>query len=258
MDDLVDQLIDRLIGKVAGLPQQVPSLIGKPSLANMYSRGASMHPSAPQSATFTSPKGAVPKFGLGSGLVRRSFAARHHGKDEEHQFHYGPVDVDYDELSVPEVANLMNQGWTLLDVRSPDQTARAAVKGSVEVPLFIQKHSSVNDLSPLGLYQEALNFGLGGWWMGSRPMKENHDFVRQVEQVVGKDSPGVILACQSGLRSKQAMKELHVAGYPRMVMLKGGFNKVKPGDLPCVSDEYCDLSLANSGSIAGMLRWRSA
>merc|ERR1712093_609993 len=99
---------------------------------------------------------------------------------------------------------------------------------AVEVPAYVLQ----NDFGPVGLYQEALSFGLGGWWMGGRPMKENHDFVNQVQKKVPKDAKGIIAACQTGLRSKQALKELHAAGYNRLALLKGGLDMVRNHEIP--------------------------
>lgn len=244
MDDLVDQLVDQLVGKVAMPSATLPGIL----------RGA--NPS--QSMLLQHLPRTMPNSFLGSGhgltKGQSSVATKATMWDKDMKFNYQKVDFDYKEISASEVEGLMDKGWTVLDVRNAEQIARAEMKGTVEVPLYVQK----NDLSsPLGLYQEAGAFALGGWWMGGRPMKENHDFVNEVEQQISKQSPGIIVVCQTGMRSKQALKELHLAGFTHLAMLKGGFNSVKRGELPCVDDEVCDLDLANSGALAGMLHWRT-
>jgi len=171
-------------------------------------------------------------------------------KDPEHQFHYKQLDFKYEEVPPAEVQQLIDQGWVLLDVREPTQVERAAIRGADQVPLYVLK----NDFSPYGIYQEMASFGMGGWWMGGRPMKENHNFVREVESKIGKGAPGIIAVCQSGLRSKQALKELHLAGYPRLALVKGGLNRVRHNELPC-EVEGCRLDLAGSGNVAGALQW---
>merc|ERR1719321_973333 len=173
-------------------------------------------------------------------------------KEPEHTFHYGPVDFDYEEVPPTQVAELQAKGWVLLDVREEAQFERAAIRDADHVPLYVLK----NDKSLWGLYQESLAWGLGGWWMGGRPMKENKDFVQEVQKKIGKQAPGIIAVCQSGLRSKQALKELHFAGYPNLKMVKGGLNMVRHNELPC-EEEGCRLDLAGSGNVAGMLAWHS-
>jgi len=190
---------------------------------------------------------------VGPARTRGAVATRAHWTDKENNFHYGHVDVAYDELPAEDVEQMRNNGWIILDVRHPEQVEKAAIDGAVEVPLYVVK----NDMkSPMGIYQEMVSFGLGGWWMGGRPMKENQDFVKQVQQKLGRGNKGIIVVCQTGLRSKQAVKELHLAGYPKLALLKGGLNTVRHNELPC-AEEGCRLDLAGSGNVAGMLGWHA-
>lgn len=250
MDDLVDHLVDRLFGTVA-----TPALPGAARVRGPIPRAL---PRIPHGTALANPmKISWTQSGLGCDIdprTQRPVVAKGHFTDCELKFHYEPVKFDYKDIKAKDIAQLVNEGWTLLDVRAPEQIARAQVKGAVEVPLYVLK----NDFGPLGIYQELSAFSMGGWWNGGRPMKENWDFVKQVKEKISPLSPGIIVACQTGLRSKQAMKELHLAGYPRLASLEGGFHKVKRGDLECADDEECELSLANSGNVAGMLGWKSS
>merc|ERR1719321_448987 len=180
--------------------------------------------------------------------TRGAVVPRGHWADKDNIFTYEDVKFPYETVKPSEVMDKLKQGWTILDVRQPEQIERAQIHDAVEVPIYVTK----NDMSPIGIYQEAVSFGLGGWWMGGRPMKENDDFVSQVQKNVGKSAPGIIAVCQSGLRSKQALKELHMAGYPHLALVKGGLNAVRHNELPC-AEEGCRLDLAGSGNIAGML-----
>lgn len=157
----------------------------------------------------------------------------------------------YDELNAGEVNQKMKEGWTVLDVRNEEQVERAAVKGAVHVPLFVTQ----DDKSPYGLYREALVFGLGGWWMGARPTVENPDFLNQVKKMIPENGPGVVVICQSGLRSRQAVQVMHNAGYQNLALLEEGLNNVKKDALPTVP-EGANLRTAGAGSIAGKLGWR--
>lgn len=217
-------------------------------------------PYMPRGAKSVSPS--APKLGLRSvlGLPRRSLGAVMVPQAEatpESTFTYADVPFQYDEVKASEVQEMMQKGWILLDVRPPEQTARGRVDFSTQVPLFVLKE----DMSPYGLYQEAVAFGLGGWWMGGRPMKENANFVKQVMEKASKDSPGIIAICQTGLRSGQALKELHLAGYTRLALVPGGFDRVKPGELcdedSCILPKGANIRLAGSGNVAGILGWKA-
>jgi rhodanese-related sulfurtransferase len=241
------ELENTVLGKTGHLTKpNIPSAV--------LSKGAPSLMKPPHSSKSTP---LSPKFGLGSGsglATSRGAVAPKGVFDKDLKFTYTPVDFPHEEIKVSDVAQMVQDGWVLIDVRQPEQVARGEVQGAEEVPLYVLK----NDFSPLGLYQEAAAFGLGGWWMGGRPMKENPDFVPQALQKINKNAPGVILFCQSGLRSEQALKELYLAGYQgKLALIKGGLEHVKPGDLPCVDDEYCDLAMAGSGNLAGMLHWKA-
>eukprot|EP00746_Dinoflagellata_sp_MGD_P155045 gnl/MRDRNA2_/MRDRNA2_85172_c0_seq1.p1 gnl/MRDRNA2_/MRDRNA2_85172_c0~~gnl/MRDRNA2_/MRDRNA2_85172_c0_seq1.p1 ORF type:complete len:280 (-),score=57.35 gnl/MRDRNA2_/MRDRNA2_85172_c0_seq1:342-1181(-) len=257
-DTLMDRLVDRsfakgeteldntVLGKgtmrmAASSAAKVPILtkpLGNTRSANTFSpqlpqiRGAAFIPSALKN--------------------RGAIISRGHWADKEVSFNYKDIKFQYETIKPSEVMDMLKQGWTLLDVRQPEQVERAEIHGAVEVPLFVLKDDFS---SPIGIYQEMVAFGLGGWWMGGRPMKENKNFVRAVEHRIGKNAK-ILAVCQSGLRSKQALKELHLAGFKNLALVKGGLNAVRNNEIPC-EEEGCRLDLAGSGSLAGMLGWHA-
>jgi rhodanese-related sulfurtransferase len=180
---------------------------------------------------------------------RGAVVPRGHFANKDLTFNYKNINFPYEEVQPEDVRKMLKEGWIILDVREELQVERAKMQGAVEVPLYVLK----NEMSPMGIYQEMISFGLGGWWMGGRPMKENHDFVSQVERRLNKNSK-ILAVCQGGLRAKQALKELHLAGFKNLAMVKGGLKMVRNDEIPC-DEEGCRLDLAGSGNVAGMLGW---
>jgi rhodanese-related sulfurtransferase len=98
-----------------------------------------------------------------------------------------------------QTAALMREGWLLLDVRPPGQTARVRVTGAVAVPLFVEDASP--DLA--GVLRRASALAMGGWWLGGTHMAANPRFMAQVLEAVPTDAR-VIVACQKGLRCAES------------------------------------------------------
>lgn len=73
-----------------------------------------------------------------------------------------------------------DEGWTILDVRPPNETRKVHVADSVEVPLFVPDTS----LDPSSLLKQMSAFGLGGWWLGGTHMKANNGFLADVQAKV--------------------------------------------------------------------------
>jgi len=263
VDTFVDRLLDRsfangdteldntVLGKGAmrmATPSaaKVPSLakpLGSTRSANTFAqqlpqiRGAAFIPSAVQKS-----RGAV--------------VPQAHWTEKEISFNYENIQFPYEEVKPSEVMQMLKEGWILLDVRQQEQVERAQIHSAVEVPLYVLKDDMQ---SPMGIYQEMVAFGLGGWWMGGRPMKENQNFVRAVWRRLGKNAKRnakILVVCQTGLRSKQALKELHLAGFQNLALVKGGLNAVRNNEIPC-EEEGCRLDMAGSGSLAGMIGWRA-
>eukprot|EP00747_Dinoflagellata_sp_TGD_P111151 gnl/TRDRNA2_/TRDRNA2_171148_c0_seq1.p1 gnl/TRDRNA2_/TRDRNA2_171148_c0~~gnl/TRDRNA2_/TRDRNA2_171148_c0_seq1.p1 ORF type:complete len:284 (+),score=62.81 gnl/TRDRNA2_/TRDRNA2_171148_c0_seq1:85-936(+) len=246
--DLDDTTLQKSSANIA-LPGASPATMRTQNVHGLVRPQNLRTPTGPQ---FTRPLQRAPLVAKSTGSDEQGKATKKDFLGTEYGFEYGHVDMTYEEIPTSELVKMMNNGWTLLDVRPEEQIERAAVKGAVQVPLFVL----ANDKSPIGIYKEISAFGMGGWWMGGRPMKENSDFVKDVMAKIPKDA-AVIVACQSGLRAKQAMKQLTLAGYTKLAWLIGGYSNIKPGEAP-VEPEGANLRTAGSGNIAGMLGWRSS
>lgn len=79
-----------------------------------------------------------------------------------------------------DVNSMLDDGWTVLDVRPPSETKKVHVKDSVEVPLFVPDTS----LDPSSLLKQMSAFGMGGWWLGGTHMKPNESFLGEVQSKV--------------------------------------------------------------------------
>eukprot|EP00271_Cylindrocystis_brebissonii_P021977 TRINITY_DN819_c0_g3_i1.p1 TRINITY_DN819_c0_g3~~TRINITY_DN819_c0_g3_i1.p1 ORF type:complete len:216 (+),score=20.92 TRINITY_DN819_c0_g3_i1:754-1401(+) len=108
--------------------------------------------------------------------------------------------------SVPvQVANeLCEAGHKYLDVRTPEEFAAGHVEGAVNVP-YMFKH------------------GPG--------MTTNAEFVQQVADIFDK-STELVVGCQSGKRSIQAVGELLAADFTNVTDVGGGFGAWKESGLP--------------------------
>jgi hypothetical protein len=74
----------------------------------------------------------------------------------------------------------VEDGWTVLDVRPPNETRKVHVSASVEVPLFVPDTS----MDPSSLLKQMSAFGMGGWWLGGTHMKPNANFLPDVQSKV--------------------------------------------------------------------------
>lgn len=94
------------------------------------------------------------------------------------------------------VAAINSDGFTLLDIRPVWETEKARVKGSLNVPLFIED----KDNSPLTLLKKWVHFGYIGLWTGQYFTTMNPDFLLRVEEVVPDKDSKLLVACGEGLR----------------------------------------------------------
>lgn len=147
-----------------------------------------------------------------------------------------------------EAGQMLKEGWTLLDVRPPEEIAKAKVEGAVEVPLFVNDP----DRSLGGLVKQATAFGMGGWWLGGSHMILNQSFLGEVQARIPKDAK-VVIGCQKGLRSLTAAEQLGLAGYPKLAWVTGGFDTAAKGDLPVQGGK--DIRLAGIGGLSEALGW---
>lgn len=79
-----------------------------------------------------------------------------------------------------DVKEYMDDGWTVLDVRPPNENRKAHVKDAIEVPLFYPDTS----LDPSSLLKQMSAFGMGGWWLGGTHMVPNDSFLADVQAKV--------------------------------------------------------------------------
>mmetsp|Transcript_13371 Transcript_13371/g.25528 ORF Transcript_13371/g.25528 Transcript_13371/m.25528 type:complete len:265 (+) Transcript_13371:113-907(+) len=154
-------------------------------------------------------------------------------------------------VNAAEVGNLIQNGWTLLDVRPPEEVQKGAVENAVEVPLFVID----DDTSPGGLLKQMSAFGMGGWWLGNKHMKLNTKFMGSVRKGIPTDA-SVIVGCQKGLRSLSACEQLAKSGYQKVAWVTGGFDSAEPGDLPVKEGQ--DIRFAGNGGLSDVVGWTDA
>lgn len=95
-----------------------------------------------------------------------------------------------------EARDLVQQGWTYLDVRSIPEYEQGHPEGAVNIPLL---HMQGGRMAP------------------------NPDFQRVVESAFPKDAK-VVVGCKAGGRSLQAATLMEAAGYTSVVDMRGGFH----------------------------------
>ena len=103
--------------------------------------------------------------------------------------------ADPKRVSPHEAKDLLDQGWTYLDVRTPAEWAAGHPTGAPNVP----------------------------WaFSGAAGMTPNPDFVKQVEALYGKDAK-LVLGCRSGGRSLKAAQALLGAGFTSVIDQRAGW-----------------------------------
>jgi rhodanese-related sulfurtransferase len=109
---------------------------------------------------------------------------------------------------VDEAKQLIDEGWTYLDVRSVPEFAAGHPEGAYNIPL--------------------LHMGPGG-------MQPNSDFLAAVERTFARDAK-LVVGCQSGGRSLRAASALEAAGFTNVVDHRSGFQgshdalgRIEPG-----------------------------
>lgn len=61
------------------------------------------------------------------------------------------------------------------------------------------------------------------------------------------------MACQKGIRSKEAAQQLVSAGYENVAWVEGGLNSSQAGEVPTL--DGTDIRLAGIGGVSKLLRW---
>lgn len=147
-----------------------------------------------------------------------------------------------------DVKQYMEDGWTILDVRPPNENKKAHVKDSVEVPLFYPDTS----LDPSSLLKQMSAFGMGGWWLGGTHMVPNESFISDVQAKVPKDAK-VVVTCQKGLRSLAAAEQMSKAGYKNLAWINGGLDNSRAGDVP--TRDGTDVRYGGIGGVSSLIGW---
>jgi rhodanese-related sulfurtransferase len=111
-------------------------------------------------------------------------------------------------ITPDEAAELLNQGWTYVDVRS--------------VPEFVQGH-------PEGAYNVPFLHRAG------QGMVPNPDFLKVMQAAFPKGTK-LVVGCRSGARSLRAAEALVAQGYANVVDMRGGF----AGELDASNRISCD------------------
>jgi rhodanese-related sulfurtransferase len=99
-------------------------------------------------------------------------------------------------VSPTEAADLLNQGWHYLDVRSIPEFEQGHPKGALNIPLL---HHRDGRMSP------------------------NPDFQRVVQSNFPQDAK-LVIGCKMGGRSAQAAALLEAVGYTQVVDVRGGYS----------------------------------
>jgi len=151
-------------------------------------------------------------------------------------------------VSVKQAAELVSQGWVILDVRPPGEVDKVGLVDAVNVPLFVEDPS--NSFS--SFMKKTAAVSTGGWWLGGTHMIPNPDFLTKAQASIPKDK-GVIIGCQKGLRSLAAAEQLSRAGYAKVAWINGGFDTARPGDLKTSNGR--DIRYAGIGGLSEALGW---
>merc|ERR1711990_1215844 len=97
----------------------------------------------------------------------------------------------FKSVSTSDVKDMLKDGWTLLDVRPKGEHKRAYVAGSEHIPLF----EEAKGMDPASLLKQMSAFGMGGWWLGTKHVEPNNEFLKTVHDKIPRESK-VIVACQ--------------------------------------------------------------
>ncbi|XP_010928835.1 rhodanese-like domain-containing protein 9, chloroplastic [Elaeis guineensis] len=144
---------------------------------------------------------------------------------------------------------VVEEGYTILDVRDTTQYDRAHIKSCYHVPLFVENKD--NDLGTI--LKRTLHNNFSGLFYGLPFTKQNPDFVKSVKEQFSADSK-LLLVCQEGLRSTAAAGKLEEAGFQNLSCITSGLQSVKPGTFDSVgSTELQDAGKAGLVTVQGKI-----
>ncbi|XP_058073497.1 rhodanese-like domain-containing protein 9, chloroplastic isoform X2 [Magnolia sinica] len=138
---------------------------------------------------------------------------------------------------------IVEEGYTVLDVRDRTQYDRAHIKSCYHTPLFIENKD--NDIGTI--IKRTVHNNFSGLFFGLPFTKLNPDFVKSVKGQFSSDSK-LLLVCQEGLRSTAAANKLEQEGFQNLSCVTSGLQSVKPGTFESVGS----TELQNAGK-AGLV-----
>lgn len=138
---------------------------------------------------------------------------------------------------------VVEEGYTILDIRDKTQYDRAHIKSCSHVPLFVENKD--NDLGTI--LKRTVHNNFSGLFFGLSFTKPNPDFVKSVKEQFSGDSK-LLLVCQEGLRSAAAANKLEEEGFQNLSCIASGLQTVKPGTF----DSVGSTELQNAGK-AGLV-----
>ncbi|GBG72996.1 hypothetical protein CBR_g12715 [Chara braunii] len=121
-------------------------------------------------------------------------------------------------------ALVIEEGYTVIDVRDNTQFERSHLRDSVHVPLFVENR----DMDPATIVKRQMHSMMTGSLYGTAFTKPNDRFLPTLEARFPKTSK-LLVVCQEGLRSAKAAEDLVDAGYQQVSCLTSGLQAVKPG-----------------------------
>ncbi|KAF6261595.1 Rhodanese-like domain-containing protein [Scenedesmus sp. NREL 46B-D3] len=116
--------------------------------------------------------------------------------------------ADVKQVPPTEAAELLEAGYTYLDVHTPEEFAAGHVKGAVNIPFMLSK--------PKG-------------------MAPNGEFVQQVKQQFPNQEQQLVVGCKAGPRSTRACAELAQEDYTGLVLNAAGWDGWVAADLPAAT-----------------------
>lgn len=155
--------------------------------------------------------------------------------------------IDY--VPASKVAKLVEDGYTLLDVRTNLQFERAHLKDSTHIPLF--KEDDATD--PQSLLNQQLHRGSVGSQFGTAHTVRNDRFEELVSAKFGKDDK-LLVCCQQGLRSNTAAQDLSKVGFSELACIEGGFNTMKEEYLGSL--ETVGKDPINKAGLGGIVKYQ--
>jgi rhodanese-related sulfurtransferase len=111
----------------------------------------------------------------------------------------------YETVDVRTASAKQREGWSYLDVRSPQEFAQGHPEGAVNVPIL---------------------------FMGPAGNQPNPRFLEIVQRLFPQQDTPLLLGCRSGARSARAAEILAAAGYARLANVAGGMMDWDANGLP--------------------------